>query len=106
MDERPITRSEMLELFAAQKADTRAEMLGLFAAQKQEILDGVQEQIRDSQTEILKAFLPYQESTNLRLRVVETNLSNTDAVLTARMAVLERRLQEIEKKLFFNPPAA
>jgi len=50
--------------------------------------------------------LPYQESTNLRLRVVETNLSNTDAVLTARMAVLERRLQEIEKKLFFNPPAA
>jgi len=91
MDERPITRAEMLELFAAQK---------------QEILDGVQEQIRDSQTEILKAFLPYQESTNLRLRVVETNLSNTDAVLTARMAVLERRLQEIEKRLFLNPPAA
>ena len=102
MDERPITRAEMIELFAVQKADVTADM----AAFKQEILDGVQEQIRDSQTEILKAFLPYQESNNLRLRVVETNLSNTDAVLTARMAVLERRLQEIEKKLFLNPPAA
>ena len=64
MDERPITRAEMLELFAAQKADTKAEM----AAMKQQILDGVQEQIRDSQTEILKAFLPFQESSNLRLR--------------------------------------
>jgi hypothetical protein len=102
MDERPITRAEMVELFAAQRAD----ILERLAAQKQEILDGVQEQIRDSQTEILKAFLPFQEASNLRLRLVETNLSNTDAVLTARMAVLERRLQEIEKKLFLNPPAA
>ena len=113
MDERPITRAEMVELFASQKAELTADMAALktelkadMAAQKQEILDGVQEQLRDSQTEILKAFLPYQESNNLRLRVVETNLSNTDAVLTARMAVLERRLQEIEKKLFLNPPAA
>jgi hypothetical protein len=109
MDERPITRAEMLDLFAAQKFDTKAleaELKADMATLKQEILDGVQERIRDSQTEILKAFLPFQESSNLRLRLVETNLSNTDAVLTARMAVLERRLQEIEKRLFLNPPAA
>jgi hypothetical protein len=85
MDERPITRGEMVELFTAQKADVTADMAALktelkadLAAFKQEILDGVQEQIRDSQTEILKAFLPFQETTNLRLRVVETNISNTD----------------------------
>jgi hypothetical protein len=90
MDERPITRAEMVELFAALRTDMaaqrgelkadmatqRAELKADMAALKQEMLDGVQEQIRDSQTEILKAFLPFQESSNLRLRLVETNLSN------------------------------
>jgi hypothetical protein len=79
MDERPITRAEMVELFAALRTDMaaqRGELKADMAALKQEMLDGVQEQIRDSQTEILKAFLPFQESSNLRLRLVETNLSN------------------------------
>jgi hypothetical protein len=87
MDERPITRAEILELFAVQK---------------QEILDGVQEQIRDSQTRILKAFSSYQEHSKLRIRLGET----TAASMMDLMTVLERRLQEIEKRLFINRPAA
>jgi len=43
MDDRPVTRAELVEALAAQKA---------------EILEGVQEAVRDAQTEILKAFVP------------------------------------------------
>jgi hypothetical protein len=59
--------------------------------------------MRDMQTELLKAFLPYQEQTRLR-----------DSALEARYLIrpgnarhtVEVRLSEIEKKLFLNPPAA
>jgi hypothetical protein len=87
MDERPITRAEMVELLAAQK---------------QEILDGVQEQIRVSQTKILRAVSSYQESSNLRIRLGE----NTAASIMDLITILERRLQEIEKRLFIHRPAA
>ena len=69
---------------------------------KREILEEVQEVVRDSQTEILKAFLPYQAGQDVRLRLMEV----TGAGITERMAILERRLSEIEKKLLLNPPAA
>ena len=64
------------------------------------------ELIRDAQTEILKAFFPFQESFSVRFRKLEADSSNTDAAMSQRMHVIESRLQEIEKKLLMNPPAA
>jgi hypothetical protein len=72
---------------------------------KREILEGVAELVRDSQTEILKAFFPFQESVSVRFRKIEADSSNLNVSLTERMGVLERRLHEIEKKLLLNPPA-
>jgi hypothetical protein len=92
----------MTEALANLKTDLRTDMADL----KAEILEGVQEAVRDAQTEILKAFFPFQENTDLRIRAVEVKLSNTDVGLTERMSVIERRLAEIEKKLFLNRPAA
>jgi hypothetical protein len=60
------------------------------------------EQMRDMQTELLKAFLPFREQTDLREQTLETR-QNT---LEARQSSIERRLSEIEKKLLLNPPAA
>jgi hypothetical protein len=91
MDDKPVTRAELHEALGATK---------------REIIDAVRELVRDAQTEILKAFFPHQEATNIRIRAVETNLSNVDTGLSERMAVMERRLLEIEKKLLLNPPAA
>ncbi|HXK07676.1 MAG TPA: hypothetical protein VMS37_35110 [Verrucomicrobiae bacterium] len=88
------------------RAELQAELKQLKIELKREILDGVQEVVRDSQTEILKAFLPFQEATNIRFRALEAKVSNTDVGITERMAILERRLQEIEKRLLMNPPAA
>jgi len=58
----------------------------------------LEEQIRDSQTEVLKAMLTTQEANLLRFKDFET--------LRERMAVLERRLLEIEVRLRIPPAAA
>jgi hypothetical protein len=60
------------------------------------------ERMRDMQTELLKAFLPYQEQTRLRDSALEARQS----ALEARANTVEVRLGEIEKRLFLNPPAA
>lgn len=65
MDGQPVTHAELTEALARQKEEV-----------KREILEGVQEIVRDSQTEILKAFFPHQEGTNLRMRQLE----NEDSV--------------------------
>jgi hypothetical protein len=40
------------------------------------------------------------------MRFVENPISTTEESVNGRMAILERRLAEIEKKLLLNPPAA
>jgi hypothetical protein len=64
------------------------------------------EQMRDMQTEILKAFLPWQESWHTQFRKLEANMGNNVTSIEQRMGILERRLWEIEKRLLMNPPAA
>ena len=60
------------------------------------------ERMRDMQTELLKAFLPYQEQARLRDAALEVR----QAALEGRFNTVEGRLVEIEKRLFLNPPAA
>jgi hypothetical protein len=115
MDDKPVTRKELLEALStvATKAElqeslaaNKSEMLQAIEAAKTEILEKVAELVRDSQTELLKAFLSYQENNDLRVRTVEAKLSNVDTGLSQRVNNVERRLWEIEKKLLLNPPAA
>jgi hypothetical protein len=42
-----------------------------------ELEDRLSERIRDSQTEILKAFLPWQESVQTQFRKLEANMGTT-----------------------------
>jgi hypothetical protein len=102
MADQPITRAVLAEALASQKQ----ELLDALHTTKDEILNTVQEYVRDVQTEILRAFLPYQEGQTIRLRAMEARVSNVDTTITERMAVVERRLAEIEKKLLLNPPTA
>ena len=60
------------------------------------------EQMRDMQTEILTAFLPFEQEVGVRQPTMETRITGVEA----RMATLAGRLAEIEKKLLLNPPAA
>jgi hypothetical protein len=69
-------------------------------------MDGLSEQMRDMQTELLKAFLPWQEQVRMQFRELEVNTGNSVSTVKERMNILERRLWEIEKRLLMNPPAA
>lgn len=64
--------------------------------------DEVTERMRDMQTELLKAFLPFQQEAGLRHSAVEVRMNGVEQ----RQAILENRLAEIEKRLLLNPPAA
>jgi hypothetical protein len=59
------------------------------------------ERIADSETKLLQAFYSFAESNLQRIALVE---GNTTAVI-ARLATLETRLLEVEKRLNM-PPAA
>jgi hypothetical protein len=57
------------------------------------------DKMRDMQTELLRGFAAFSDAQNIRLRKVEVDQSNLDASLSGRVAVLERRLHEIEMRL-------
>ena len=69
-------------------------------------MDSLSEQMRDMQTELLKAFLPWQQDVKIQFRELEINTGNSVQAIKERMDVLQHRLQEIEKRLLMNPPAA
>lgn len=110
----PATKKDLTQVEARILSEIRGAVLPEF---RDTILSGVQseiaglreavtEQIRDSQTEILKAFLPWQESVQTQFRKLEADMGNNVTSIQQRMNILERRLWEIEKRLLMNPPAA
>jgi seryl-tRNA(Sec) selenium transferase len=71
-----------------------------------EVEERLSEQLRDMQTVLLKAFLPWQEQVRIQFRELEANTGNSVFATKQRMDVMERRLGEIEKRLLMYPPAA
>jgi flagellar biosynthesis/type III secretory pathway protein FliH len=57
------------------------------------------EKIRTMKMDLLRSFTSFSEAESLRLRKVEADQSNLDASISGRMAVLEKRLFEIEMRL-------
>ena len=131
VDEQPVTRRDLVEALATAKVEiteavtknvtevvtknvTEAVTRNVAEAVTRNVTknvtealrDFVMEAVRDSQTEVLKAFLPYQESSSVRMRALEAKLSNVDSGLSERVSIVERRLQELEKRFLQNPPAA
>ena len=102
-----MTREEAEEIIAAMRAAIQSEM----AAQEERLLAKfhqhvdnmsatLEESIRDRQTEVLRAVMSAQESNTARLGLVEA----ADASVLHRMATMERRLLEIEKRLGGGEP--
>ena len=63
--------------------------------------DELKENLRDTQTELLKAFYSFAESNQKRQYQVENNVES----VMSRLATLETRLLQVEKRLNL-PPAA
>ena len=97
-DERngPATKGDIQDL----RAEFLAEIDGLRAESKS-MEDRLVEAFRDGQTEMLKAFYNYTQTSGERIASTE---SETVSV-KKRLAILESRIQEVERRLN-TPPAA
>ena len=98
----PVTRTELDTALARLRTEFREDLQRALDAQT----DKFTATVRDVQTHILRAFLPSQESVSLRFRKLEADTANLNVSLSERMAVVERRLMEIEKRLLIDPPTA
>lgn len=60
--------------------------------------------MRDMQTEILRDFCTWSKNQSIRLSKLEANNHNLDTTTTQRLANVEHRLLEIEKRLLMESP--
>ena len=97
MNDQPASKRDLAELEARMDAKLDAK-LGTF---KHEILEKVQEMVRDAQTEILRGFQVFAKANEIRMRRLETS----DAGLNERVANVEARLLQVEEKLILRPPS-
>jgi adenosine/AMP kinase len=103
----PATKADLAALRVDLTADLAAvearlnERIEILRGEVQHSFDDLKETMRDTQTELLKSFYTFAESNNKRLTAVEGN----DAVIQSRLATIEDRLLEVEKRLNM-PPAA
>jgi hypothetical protein len=76
---------------------TKADLAALEQRLTQGLTDAFTEAIRDSETRLLKAFYGFTETVQVRFKTAD----DTEANLKKRLAVVEERLMEVEKRLNF-----
>ena len=92
----PATKADLEAL--EERMNERHEML---RTEVQHGFDDLKEAFRDGQTELLKAFYSFAQTTQKRLTEVEREAAG----LKERLAIVEERLTDVERKLN-TPPAA
>ena len=102
----PATKGDLADLEV--RLDERIEMLRSEVHTEMQILrtevnhgyDDLRELIRDSQTELLKAFYSFAQSNNKRQAEMESN----QAHILSRLSTVEDRLLELERRVITPPP--
>lgn len=97
MDNSPITTADLQAVLERHFAKTVSTRLN---AMEHRLLDDAHR----SHSEIASLFESTVARQDIRLRRLEVEQQNMDASLSGRMAIVERRLFEIEKKLLIRPP--
>ena len=87
----PATKGDIADL------DQRIEML---RAEVQHGYNDLRETLRDSQTELLKAFYSFGQSNSKRFAELEGN----EAAIRSRLGTIEDRLMELERRVITPPP--
>lgn len=91
-------KSDLGEMRAEFKSDL-GEMRAEFKSDLFTLKDDLIEVIRDSQTEVLRAFYGFSQTVQDRFKEQE----DADAALKRRMATIESRVLEIERRLNMPP---
>jgi len=97
----PATKQDLIDLERRLDEKWERRLEELTRTLTETLTERMQELVHDSETRLLKAFYGFVEST--RTHFVE--LDRADASMRERMAVVEQRLTEVEKRLNM-PPAA
>ncbi len=90
----PATKGDLTDL----RTELKNEIANQLASQKDEVIEA----IRDSQTEVLKAFYGFSQTIQDRFKEGD----DSEAAIKRRMATLESRVLEVEKRLNMPPNAA
>jgi hypothetical protein len=99
--DRPATKKDLQEL--EQRMDTRIlEVEQRMGTRMEQMEHRLQEFGRDIQTEMLRGFERYAQGMEIRTRKLEADLGNLNASESARLANVEFRVLEIEKKLLMG----
>lgn len=101
----PATKGDLADLRDELMFEIKGESSGLRAEFKSEISglrDELVEVIRDSQTEVLKALYGFSQTIQERFRQVDAS----ETAFRNRLATVEERLLEVEKRLNMPPNAA
>jgi hypothetical protein len=96
----PATKGDLQQL-AAQIRSESQEIAAQLRSEFQHGFDDLKEAMRDNQTEMLKAFYSFIQSNQERFKAAE----DAETALKKRLAVLEDRMIEVERRLNM-PPAA
>jgi hypothetical protein len=91
-------RAILREELAASEARLREE-LGASEVRLKEYID---ERTHDAETRLLRAFADYQEAETTRFRHMKADLGNLNVSTDERLAALERRVSEIDKRLILK----
>ena len=101
----PATKQDISELrteFSGLRSELRSEIRQTAEQLRSEFqhgFDDVKETLRDVQTELLKAFYSFAQSTDAKLK--ETEIA--DIMLRQRLTAVEFRVTEIEKRINLPP---
>jgi len=90
-DNAPVTKADLAANLQAleQRLEKRFEQLTHY----------IDERTRDMQTELLRGFRSYQESTSVRMAKLTADVSNIDTSTDRRIAIVEERLTELERRI-------
>jgi uncharacterized protein involved in exopolysaccharide biosynthesis len=107
----PATKADIAELRTELRSDMKQDIGELRSEMKQDIeqlrsevnhgYNDLVERMADSETRLLKAFYDFAQSNQQRVTLLEGN----EAAIRNRLATLEDRLLQVEKRLNM-PPAA
>jgi hypothetical protein len=105
----PATKKDFVELEVKLEANFDQKLAGMdakleanFDRNLGEMEARLVEQIRDSQTEILRGFEKFQTANTVRMRKLEADQSNLDSSSSIRLNNLEERVLVIEEKLLLR----
>ncbi len=96
----PVTRGDLEGEITGLEARLN-ERYDILRSEMQHLHQDVVERLGDTETRLLKAFYNFGQSNNKRITEVEGN----EAALRSRLATIEDRLLEVERRLNL-PPAA